>query len=155
MFHVVLYMPEIPANTGNISRTCAVTNTVLHMIKPLGFSLEDKYLKRAGLDYWDLLDVRIHESPDDFLRLHGKEKLWLVETGGRRRYDEVHYPDGSFFVFGRETTGLPEDFLAGRQDKVVRVPMIANAKARSLNLSNTVALVLFEGLRQNGFPGLA
>lgn len=153
MFHIVLYMPEIPANAGNISRTCAVTDTVLHMIKPLGFSLEDRYLKRAGLDYWDLLDVRIHENVDAFLRLHGKERLWLVETTGSRRYDEAYYPDGSFFIFGRETTGLPRDLLHSRRDCTVRVPMIPNPKARSLNLSNTVALVLFEGLRQNHFPG--
>lgn len=154
MFHVVLCMPEIPANTGNISRTCAVTNTVLHLIKPLGFSLEDKYLKRAGLDYWDLLDIRIHESLADFLRLHGKEKLWLVETAGSRRYDEASYPEDSFFVFGQETKGLPKEFIEEYSSSVVRVPMRSDPKARSLNLSNTVALVLFEGLRQQGFPGL-
>jgi tRNA (cytidine/uridine-2'-O-)-methyltransferase len=154
MFHIVLYMPEIPGNTGNVSRTCAVTDTVLHLIKPLGFSLEDKYLKRAGLDYWDLLDIRIHDSLGDFLALHGSEKLWLVETGGKRRYDDAHYPDGSFFVFGRETVGLPKDFVLAYSDSVVRVPMRPNPKARSLNLSNNVALVLYEGLRQNNFLGL-
>jgi len=148
-------MPEIPANTGNVCRTCAVTGTVLHLIKPLGFSLEDKYLKRAGLDYWDLLDIRIHESLEDFLRVHGGENLWIVETGGACRYDEVSYPDGSFFVFGRETAGLPGAFLEDYEACVVRVPMQPNPKARSLNLSNTVALVLFEALRQNGFPGLS
>lgn len=154
MFHIVLYMPEIPGNTGNICRTCAVTGTALHLIKPLGFSLEDKYLKRAGLDYWDLLDVRIHENLDEFLGLHGKESLWLVETGGGMRYDEARYPDGSFFIFGRETRGLPKDFAGEYKDYTVRVPMRPNPKARSLNLSNTVALVLYEGLRQNHFPGL-
>ena len=154
MFHLVLYMPEIPGNTGNISRTCAVTGTVLHLIKPLGFSLEDKFLKRAGLDYWDLLDVRIHENLDDFLDKHGKEKLWLVETAGKRRYDEAHYPDGSFFVFGRETAGLPEALTDAYWDSTVRVPMRPNPKARCLNLSNTAALVLYEALRQNDFPGL-
>ena len=154
MFHIVLYMPEIPGNTGNVCRTCAVTGTVLHLIEPLGFSLEDKYLKRAGLDYWDLLDVRIHKDLEGFLRIHGGEKLWLVETGARRRYDEAFYPDGSFFVFGRETSGLPKDFVEERKEFAVRVPMRPNPKARSLNLSNTVALVLFEGLRQNNFPGL-
>ena len=155
MFHVVLYMPEIPANTGNVSRTCAVTGTVLHMIKPLGFSLEDKYLRRAGLDYWDLLDVRIHESLEDFLRMHGQEKLWLVETGASCRYDRARYPDGSFFVFGRETSGLPRAFVEAQGASAVRVPMRPHPKARSLNLSNTVALVLFEALRQNDFAGLA
>lgn len=155
MFHVVLYQPEIPANTGNISRTCAVTGSVLHLIKPLGFSLEDKYLKRAGLDYWDLLDIRIHDSLEDFLEKHGREKLWLVETGGSRYYHQAEYPDGSFFVFGRETKGLPRAFLEAHQEQIVRVPMLPNPRARSLNLSNTVALVLFEGLRQLGFPGLS
>ena len=155
MFHVVLYMPEIPANTGNVSRTCAVTGTVLHLIKPLGFSLEDRYLKRAGLDYWDLLDVRIHESLEAFLSLHGGERLWLVETGGSRRYDAPSYPDGSFFVFGRETTGLPAALTADRADSLVRIPMLENTKARSLNLSNAVALVLYEALRQNAFLDLA
>ena len=154
MFHVVLYMPEIPANTGNVSRTCAVTDTVLHMIKPLGFSLEDRYLKRAGLDYWNLLDVRIHENLDAFLDLHGKEKLWLVETGGSRLYDEVGYPEGSFFVFGRETTGLPKELTGRFRDNTVRIPMLPDPKARSLNLSNAVAIVLYEAMRQNRFPGL-
>ena len=154
MFHVVLYMPEIPANTGNVSRTCAVTDTVLHMIKPLGFSLEDRYLKRAGLDYWNLLDVRIHENLDAFLALHGEEKLWLVETGGSRLYDEVSYPEGSFFVFGRETTGLPKELTARFGENTVRIPMLPNPKARSLNLSNSVAIVLYEAMRQNRFPGL-
>jgi tRNA (cytidine/uridine-2'-O-)-methyltransferase len=154
LFHVVLCMPEIPANTGNISRTCAVTNTVLHLIRPLGFSLEDKYLKRAGLDYWGLLDLRVHESLEDFLSVYGNEKLWLVETAGRRRYDEVAYPDDAFFVFGQETKGLPQELLREYGSSAVRVPMRPEQKARSLNLSNTVALVLFEGLRQNNFPGL-
>jgi tRNA (cytidine/uridine-2'-O-)-methyltransferase len=154
MFHIVLYMPEIPGNTGNISRTCAVTGTVLHLIKPLGFSLEDKYLKRAGLDYWDLLDVRIHESLEDFLDRHGEDRLWLVETAGERRYDEARYPEDSFFVFGRETLGLPKDFVERYRAYTVRVPMRPEPKARSLNLSNTAALVLYEALRQNGFPGL-
>ena len=154
MFHIVLYMPEIPANTGNISRTCAVTGCVLHLIKPLGFSLEDRYLKRAGLDYWDLLDIRVYESLEDFLRRYSRESLWLVETAGNLRYDEAQYSDGSFFIFGRETTGLPKTLIDRYRERVVRVPMLADPKARSLNLSNAVALVLYEGLRQNGFPGL-
>ncbi|MCL1805283.1 MAG: tRNA (cytidine(34)-2'-O)-methyltransferase [Clostridiales bacterium] len=148
-------MPEIPGNTGNISRTCAVTGTALHLIKPLGFSLEDKFLKRAGLDYWELLDVRVHESLEDFLKLHGGEKLWLVETAGQKRYDEAHYPEDSFFVFGRETLGLPKGLVESYPEHTVRVPMLPERKARSLNLSNTAALVLYEALRQNGFPGLS
>ena len=154
MFHIVLCMPEIPANTGNISRTCAVTGTALHLIRPLGFSLEDKYLKRAGLDYWDLLDVRVHESLEAFLALHGKEPLWPVETGGGRRYDEAVYPDGSFFLFGRETRGLPVKVTETYRDTTVRVPMLPDPKARSLNLSNTAAIVLYEALRQHHFHGL-
>ena len=154
MFHVVLYGPEIPGNTGNVCRTCAVTGTALHLIKPLGFSLEDKYLKRAGLDYWDLLDIRIHENLEMFMHKHGQEKLWLVETGGSRRYDQAFYPDGSFFIFGQETAGLPKGFVEEYKEFTVRVPMRPERKARSLNLSNTVALVLYEGLRQNDYPGL-
>jgi len=154
LFHIVLVEPEIPANTGNIARTCAVTGSVLHLVKPLGFSIEDKYLKRAGLDYWHLLDIRIHESLDDFLALHGKEKLWLVETPGSQSYDQVSYPEGSFFVFGRETKGLPKSLLEARSESIIRIPMLPDPKARSLNLSNAVAIVLYEGLRQNGFPGL-
>ena len=154
MFHVVLYMPEIPANAGNVSRTCAVTDTVLHLIKPLGFSLEDKFLKRAGLDYWELLDVRVHESLEAFLSLYANENLWLVETSGSRRYDQVDYPANSFFIFGRETKGLPEAFAEQYRDTMVRVPMSPHPKARSLNLSNTVALVLYEAFRQHRFQGL-
>ena len=154
MFHVVLYRPEIPSNTGNISRTCAVTGAVLHLIKPLGFSISDRHLKRAGLDYWSLLDVRVHESLEAFLDIHGGEKLWLVETSGGRRYDEVVYPEGSFFVFGQETKGMPEEFMRGRADSVVRIPMKECPQARSLNLSNTVAVLLYEALRQGNFAGL-
>jgi tRNA (cytidine/uridine-2'-O-)-methyltransferase len=154
LFHIVLVEPEIPANTGNIARTCAVTGTVLHLVKPLGFSVEDKYLKRAGLDYWHLLDIRIHDSLADFLALHGQEKLWLVETPGSKPYDQIAYPEDSYFVFGRETKGLPKALLDQRPGCVVRIPMLDNPKARSLNLSNAVAIVLYEGLRQHGFAGL-
>lgn len=154
MFHIVLVEPEIPANTGNIARTCAVTGSVLHLVKPLGFSIEDKYLKRAGLDYWHLLDIRVHESLEAFLAMHGQEKLWLVETPGSRHYDEVSFPEGSFFVFGKETKGLPKSLLGQYPDQVVRIPMLPSRAARSLNLSNSVAIVLFEALRQRGFPGL-
>ena len=112
-------------------------------------------LRRAGLDYWDLLDVRIHESLDAFLCKHDKESLWLVETGGGLRYDEAHFPEGAFFVFGQETKGLPQALVDKCRNRVVRIPMRPDPKARSLNLSNTVALVLFEAFRQNDFPGLA
>jgi len=139
-----MYMPEIPANTGNISRTCAVTGTVLHLIEPLGFSIEDKQLARAGLDYWDLLDVRVHESLEAFLSVHGDEELWLVETDGERRYDEARYGEGAFFIFGRETKGLPQALLEKYRDRTIRLPMIPNKKARSLNLSNSAAIVLYK-----------
>jgi tRNA (cytidine/uridine-2'-O-)-methyltransferase len=154
LFHLVLYRPEIPANTGNICRTCAVTGTVLHLIKPLGFSLEDKYLRRAGLDYWDLLDVRLHDSLADFLSVLGQGRLWLLETGGERRYDQVAYRDGDFLLLGQETKGLPRELLERFAGQAARVPMRPHPKARCLNLSNTAALVLFEALRQTGFPGL-
>ena len=154
MFHVVPYMPEIPANTGNVSRTCAVTGAVLHLIKPLGFSLEDRYLKRAGLDYWDMLDVRVHESLEAFLGTCGSETLWLVETGGSRRYDEASYSEGAYFMFGRETKGLPSSLIESRREHTVSIPMLPDPKARSLNMSNAVALVLYEAYRQHGFRGL-
>lgn len=154
VFHIVLVEPEIPANTGNIARTCAVTGAALHLVKPLGFSIDDKQLKRAGLDYWSLLDIRIHDSLDDFLTLHGQEQLWLVETPGSRHYDEVRFPEGSFFVFGKETKGLSKALLERYPDHVIRIPMLPTRAARSLNLSNSVAVVLFEALRQQGFPGL-
>jgi len=154
LFHIVLYQPEIPANTGNISRTCAATGSVLHLIKPLGFSLEDRYLKRAGLDYWDLLDIRVHDSLERFLDAHAAECIWLIETGGALRYDEARYPEGSFFMFGQETKGLPAPVIERFRDRVARIPMSPDPGARSLNLSNSVAIVLFEAMRQNNFPGL-
>lgn len=154
MFHIVLYQPEIPANTGNISRTCAATNTVLHLIKPLGFSLDDRHLKRAGLDYWSLLDVRIHASFESFLDSHGRASIWFVETYGERLYNEVRYPEDSFFIFGQETKGLPRELTESFRDRVIRIPMSPRPEARSLNLSNSVAVILFEAMRQNGFPGL-
>lgn len=154
MFHIVLVEPEIPANTGNIARTCAVTGAVLHLVKPLGFSIEDKFLKRAGLDYWNMLDIRVHESLEDFLRVHGEASMWLVETPGSRHYSQVRFEPDSFFVFGRETKGLPEQLMKGREDRLIRLPMLPEPSARSLNLSNAVAVVLYEGLRQNAFKGL-
>ena len=154
MLNLVLYAPEIPANTGNISRTCAVTNTALHLIKPLGFSLSDKALKRAGLDYWPMLDVRLYECLEDFLSAHVRENLWLIETGGKLRYDEAKYEPGDFIMFGQETKGLPATLLAAHPQKVLRIPMVPRPAARSLNLSNAAALVLYEAYRQLNFSGL-
>ncbi|MBE5807254.1 MAG: tRNA (uridine(34)/cytosine(34)/5-carboxymethylaminomethyluridine(34)-2'-O)-methyltransferase TrmL [Clostridiales bacterium] len=150
--HIVLYEPEIPQNTGNIARTCAATGAVLHLIKPLGFELSDKYLKRAGLDYWHLMRYTVHEDWQSFLAEWPDARLWFLSTKARRSYAEPRYGEDDFLVFGPETRGLPEDMLAAHYDRSVRIPM--RAEARSLNLSNSVAIVLFEALRQQGFPGL-
>ncbi len=150
--NIVLVEPEIPQNTGNIARTCAVTGAVLHLVKPLGFSLEDRYLKRAGLDYWHFLDIRHHESLDDFFRDYPTGDFYFCTTKGKRSYTEVSYTENSFLFFGKETAGLPESLLAANYDKAIRIPMIPGA--RSLNLSNSVAIVLYEAMRQLDFPGL-
>ena len=153
--NIVLVEPEIPPNTGNIARTCAATDTKLHLVKPLGFSIEDRQLKRAGLDYWPYVDLEIHESLEDFLARYGRERLWLATTRGRQLYTKPQYRDGDFILFGRETRGLPRDFIAANSDKTVRIPMSENTRARSFNLANSANIILFEALRQLGFPGLA
>lgn len=152
MFNIVLYQPEIPANTGNISRTCAVTGTSLHLIKPLGFSIDDKHLKRAGLDYWDMLDVHVYENLDEFLEKHGDKRIFLITSKSSKPYDEFQFQDGDFFVFGRETKGLPESLHEKYPDTRLRIPMKDNPHARCLNLSNACAVIVYEGLRQIGFP---
>ena len=152
MMHVVLMNPEIPQNTGNIARTCAATGAKLHLIKPLGFELSDKYLKRAGLDYWHMMQYEVHESWADFLAAYPDARLWYASTKAPRNYCEAEFSDNDFIVFGRETKGLPEDLLAENYEKCLRIPM--RADARSLNLSNSVAIVLYEALRQQDFPGL-
>ena len=150
--NIVLVEPEIPQNTGNISRTCAVTGAILHLVKPLGFSVEDRYLKRAGLDYWHLLDIRYHESLDDFFKAYPMGDFFFCTTKARHSYTEVSYTENSFLFFGKETAGLPESLLAAHYDRSLRIPM--RAGARSLNLSNSVAIVLYEALRQAGFPDM-
>ena len=152
MFHILLIEPEIPQNTGNIARTCAATGCVLHLVKPLGFEITDRQLKRAGLDYWNLVDVRVHESTDDALRSLGGARLHLFTTKARTVYTEAVYGEGDALVFGKETAGLDEEFLVAHADACVRIPMIG--ESRSLNLSNAVAVAVYEGLRQNGFRGL-
>ncbi|MCL2351812.1 MAG: tRNA (uridine(34)/cytosine(34)/5-carboxymethylaminomethyluridine(34)-2'-O)-methyltransferase TrmL [Firmicutes bacterium] len=152
MMHVVLHEPEIPQNTGNIVRTCKSTGSVLHLIEPLGFVIEDKKLKRAGLDYWHDMDIRIHGDFQDFCSANPGARLWLAETSGNIQYHEVRYRDGDFLVFGKETAGLPPYMRDMYAERCVRVPMVKDN--RSLNLSNAVAIVLYEALRQNGFPGL-
>lgn len=149
--HIVLFEPEIPANTGNISRTCAVTGMPLHLIKPLGFSLADRYLKRAGLDYWDKLDLHIHENFEDFLAAYPNARLFLFSTHAHRNYAEIRYESDDFLVFGPETRGLPAA-IRENYGTAVRIPM--GSEIRSLNLSNSVAIAAYEALRQQGFPGL-
>lgn len=152
MLNVVLVEPEIPANTGNIARTCAATGSVLHLIKPLGFDISDKAVKRAGLDYWHLVDVRVYENLEDFFRKTQAEDLWLLSTKAPRSYCEVDFSPDCWLFFGKETKGLPENFLAEHYDRCLRIPI--RAEARSLNLSNSVAVVVFEALRQQEFPHL-
>ncbi|GAY75365.1 tRNA (uridine(34)/cytosine(34)/5-carboxymethylaminomethyluridine(34)-2'-O)-methyltransferase TrmL [Sporolactobacillus inulinus] len=154
--HIVLYQPLIPPNTGNIARTCAGTNSGLHLIRPLGFSTDDKHLKRAGLDYWDSVDLHYYDSLDEFFERHPQSEYYLVETDGSRPYDAFDYSDTSkdyYFIFGRETTGLPKDFVAKYQNRCIRLPM--TGAIRSLNLSNSAAIMLYEALRQQRFPGLS
>ena len=152
MLHVVLVEPEIPANTGNIARTCAATGSVLHLVKPLGFDISDKAVKRAGLDYWHLVDVLVYENLDDFFGKNHPACLRLFSTKAPKSYAEADYPDGCYLMFGKETKGLPESLLAERYDECVRIPI--RAEARSLNLSNSVAVGVFEALRQQDFPHL-
>jgi len=152
-FHIVLVEPEIPPNTGNISRLCAVTGTVLHLVQPLGFSLGDRYLKRAGLDYWHLLDIRIHENWQGFtssIALH--QRCFYLTTKAEQAYTQPSFRDEDILVFGPETRGLPASTLALNPEQNVRIPMLPTT--RSLNLSSAVAIVLYEALRQTGFPSL-
>ncbi len=149
--NIVLVEPEIPYNTGNIARTCAVTGSVLHLVKPLGFSVEDRFLKRAGLDYWHMVEICYHDSFQDLSSQYEYSRFFYVTTKGRKLYSEVRYKPDDFLVFGKETAGLPQELLDANPDCCIRIPMANNA--RSLNLSNAVAIVLYEALRQLGFPG--
>ena len=147
--NIVLVEPEIPQNTGNIARTCAATGSVLHLVKPLGFSIEDRYLKRAGLDYWDKVFVNSYESFADLKVKYKESAFYYASTKGGRVYTDVHYPEDCFLVFGKETAGLPEELLTQNRDYCLRIPM--KPDIRSLNLSNSVAVIVFEALRQGGF----
>ena len=144
LFHVVLVEPEIPPNTGNIARTCAITGMKLHLVKPLGFSIDDKAVKRAGLDYWDHLELEVHESLGEFLEKYKDRKMYLATTHGGVRYTDVRYERGSFLLFGKETAGLPKELIARHPDAAVRIPMGKNPDLRSLNLSNSAAILLYE-----------
>lgn len=150
--NIVLYSPEIPQNTGNISRTCAVTGAALHIIKPIGFEISDKTLKRAGLDYWDKLDVTYYDSYEDFLSKNKDAAMYYFSAKGRHCYTDIEYPEGVFLVFGRESVGLPEELVLENIDRSVRIPMLKNL--RCLNLSNSVAIATYEILRQGGFSEL-
>ena len=152
MFHIVLVEPEIPQNTGNISRTCAVTGSVLHLVRPLGFSVDDRQLKRAGLDYWQYLDIRYHDSFEAVERAFPEGRFFLCTTRATQIYTDVQFKDGDLLVFGKETAGLSHALLDRRQGDAVRIPM--GDGLRSLNLSNSAAIVLYEALRQTGFAGL-
>lgn len=153
--HIVLFEPQIPANTGNIARTCAATNTTLHLIEPLGFSTDDKQLKRAGLDYWNDVAISYYKNLADFLEQHPQINLHLVTKFGNKRYDEPNYnnEEDHYFMFGKETTGLPEEFMREHPDQCIRIPM-NDEHVRSLNLSNTAAMLVYEALRQQNFPAL-
>ncbi len=152
MLHIVLVEPEIPQNTGNIARTCAATGCALHLVEPLGFELDDKRMKRAGLDYWHLLDVRIHRSLDDFFSSNPGCRCFYSTTKAPQAYHEASFRDGDFLLFGKETKGLPEPLLIANPERCIRIPM--REGARSLNLSNSVAVITFEALRQTGFKNL-
>lgn len=152
--NVVLFQPEIPPNTGNIARTCAITGAKLHLIKPLGFSIDDKSVKRAGLDYWHLLDLEVHESLEDFLDKYGDQDIFLSTTKASKYYDEVEFTKDCFIVFGRETSGLPAELHQRFKDNRIKIPMLQNEAARSLNLSNSAAIIIYEALRQLDFPTL-
>ncbi len=150
--NIVLHEPEIPQNTGNIARTCAATGAALHLIRPLGFTVDDKKLKRAGLDYWNLLDITYYDGLDDFYGKHPEAQVYYFTTKAQHLYTEVTYPESVFLMFGKETKGLPEPLLLAHPDRCVRLPM--RDGLRSLNLSNTVAVAIYEALRQGQFEGL-
>ena len=150
--NIVLVEPEIPANTGNIARTCAATGARLHLVKPFGFSLDDKHLKRAGLDYWHLLDISYYENLDDFFEKNKGGNFFYFTTKALNRHTDAEYEDNCYLVFGKETRGLPESLLVKNKESCVRIPMIE--EARSLNLSNSVAIAAYEVLRQWDYPEL-
>ena len=152
MVNIVLVEPEIPQNTGNIARTCAITGSRLHLVRPLGFDISDRAVKRAGLDYWHLLDLRVYENLEEFLRRHASEPLWLATTKGAVRYTDVSFEEECWLLFGRESAGLPAHLRESYPDRCIRIPMLQGA--RSMNLGNSVALLCYEALRQRGFPGL-
>lgn len=151
MLNIVLVEPEIPQNCGNIARTCAATGSVLHLVRPLGFDISEKAVKRAGLDYWDKVTVKDYDNLEDFFRKNDVREMWCLSTKAPRSYTEAHFSDGCYLFFGKETKGLPESFLYEHAESCVRLPM--RPEIRSLNLSNAVAITVYEALRQLSFPG--
>lgn len=151
-FNIVLHEPEIPSNTGNIGRTCVATGTHLHLIRPLGFKIDDKKIKRSGMDYWKDLNLTIYDDWDDFLEKNPEARIFYATTKGRNVYSEVEFKDGDFLIFGKESAGIPEEILIKHPNEAIRIPM--DRDIRSLNLSNSVAIVLYEALRQNNFMEL-
>lgn len=152
MINIVLHEPEIPGNTGNIGRTCVATGVKLHLIEPLGFQIDEKHLKRAGMDYWDKLDVTIYDDFNDFLAKNPGARIYMATTKSKQKYTDVNYEEDCFIMFGKESAGIPEEILLDYKDTAVRIPMYP--EIRSLNLSNSVAIVLYEALRQHDFKGL-
>lgn len=152
MLNIVLVEPEIPQNCGNIARTCAATGSRLHLIRPLGFDISEKAVRRAGLDYWHMVEVLDYENLEDFFQKNDVRQMWCLSTKAPRSYTQARFEDGCYLFFGKETKGLPESFLAEHYDECIRLPM--RAQARSLNLSNSVAITVYEALRQLEFPGL-
>ena len=151
-FNIVLLEPEIPQNTGNIARTCAATGSNLHIIRPMGFEISDKYLKRAGLDYWHLLNITYYDNLDDFFDKNKNITCYFATTKAKKTHSDISFKDGDFIMFGKETKGLPEELLYKNPETSMRIPMISDA--RSLNLSNSVAIVVYEALRQTGYASL-
>ena len=152
MINIVLHEPEIPGNTGNIGRTCVATGVKLHLIEPLGFQIDEKHLKRAGMDYWDKLDVTVYDDFNDFLAKNPGARIYMATTKSKQKYTDVNYEEDCFIMFGKESAGIPEEILLDYKDTAVRIPMYP--EIRSLNLSNSVAIFLYEALRQYDFKGL-
>lgn len=150
--HIILHQPEIPANTGNIGRTCAASGSSLHLIEPLGFRLDEKSVKRSGMDYWEQLDVTRYINYQEFLEKHPGARIWMASTKAKKIYTEVSYGMDDFIMFGKESGGIPEEILVENEENCIRIPMLE--QIRSLNLSNSVAIVLYEALRQNGFGNM-
>ncbi len=150
--HIILHQPEIPGNTGNIGRTCTATGTPLHLIEPLGFHLDEKSIRRAGMDYWHQLEVHRYMNFQEFQELHPGAKIWMATTKARHVYTEVAYGPDDYIMFGKESAGIPEEILVEHEEECIRIPMLS--AIRSLNLSNAVSIVLYEALRQNGFAGM-